>query len=274
MPNIDWSAQQLGVIGAGVMGRALINGIVGARLLEKDQIWAAVKSQNSQSDIEEQLGVRATTQLSDFLPQTTALLLCVKPKNMHAVLAQLQQSALPPSCVVMSIVAGVTTQQMASGIAAPNPIIRVMTNTPCLIGQGMSVISPGATAKAEHIAMAHEIFESVGVCLTLDESHLNAVTALSGAGPAYFYLMMEALADGGVRVGLPRDVALRLVSQTALGAAMMVQASERHPAALRDDVTTPAGCTIGGLLALEDGKIRSVLARAVEEATQIANQLG
>jgi len=118
------------------------------------------------------------------------------------------------------------------------------------------------------------VFECVGSCIETDERHFNAITALSGSGPAYHYLIMEAMADAGVRVGLPRDLALTLVSQTALGAARMVQTSGRHPAALRDDVTTPAGCTIGGLLMLEDGKIRSVLARAIEEATRIAATLG
>ncbi len=118
------------------------------------------------------------------------------------------------------------------------------------------------------------IFEAVGQCLPVDEKHFNAITALSGSGPAYQYLIMEAFADAGVRVGLPRQLALTLVAQTALGAARMVQSSGRHPAALRDDVTTPAGCTIGGVLMLEDGKIRSVLARAIEEATKIASHLG
>src|SRR5262249_20762394 len=121
---------------------------------------------------------------------------------------------------------------------------------------------------------AEKIFEAVGTCLPVDEIHFNAITALSGSGPAYQFLIMEALADAGVRVGLPRHLALTLVAQTALGAARMVLATGRHPASLRDDVTTPAGCTIGGLLMLEDGRIRSVLARAVEEATKISAQLG
>ena len=118
------------------------------------------------------------------------------------------------------------------------------------------------------------VFQAVGQCLQVDEMYFNAITALSGSGPAYQYLIMESFADAGVRVGLPRQLALTLVAQTAVGAARMVQASGRHPASLRDDVTTPAGCTIGGLLMLEDGKIRSVLARAIEEATKIAGHLG
>jgi pyrroline-5-carboxylate reductase len=138
----------------------------------------------------------------------------------------------------------------------------------------MTAICAGTNTLETHTALAHQIFEAVGECIELDEAHFDAVTSLSGSGPAYMYLMMEALADGGVRVGLPRQAALKIVSQTVLGAATMVQQSGRHPASLRDDVTTPAGCTIGALLIMEDGKIRSVLARAVEEATRIAGELG
>src|SRR5262249_15816013 len=143
-----------------------------------------------------------------------------------------------------------------------------------IVGEGMTVICQGPHATTTHLAKARQVFECVGECVQADEMHFNAVTALSGSGPAYQYLIMEAMADAGVRVGLPRDLAFGLVAQTAGGGARMVQTCGRHPAALRDDVTTPAGCTIGGLLMLEDGKIRSVLARAIEEATRIAGQLG
>jgi pyrroline-5-carboxylate reductase len=142
------------------------------------------------------------------------------------------------------------------------------------VREGITVICPGTHATPDHMSRAQRVFEAVGQCLSVDEAYFNAITALSGSGPAYQYLIMEAFADAGVRVGLPRHLALTLVAQTAVGAARMVQVSGRHPAALRDDVTTPAGCTIGGLLMLEDGKIRSVLARAIEEATRIAGNLG
>jgi pyrroline-5-carboxylate reductase len=138
----------------------------------------------------------------------------------------------------------------------------------------MTVLCAGSHASAEHLRKAQRVFEAVGKCTRAEEHYFDAITALSGSGPAYQYLFMEAFADAGVRVGLPRQLALTLVAQTAVGAAKMVQASGRHPAALRDDVTTPAGCTIAGLLMLEDGKIRSVLARAIEEATKVAGQLG
>jgi pyrroline-5-carboxylate reductase len=149
-----------------------------------------------------------------------------------------------------------------------------MPNTPCIVGDGMTAICRGHYAPRTDLERARHIFEAVGKCIAIDEIHFNAITALSGSGPAYQFLIMEALADAGVRVGLPRQLALTLVAQTALGAAKMVLSTGRHPASLRDDVTTPAGCTIGGLLMLEDGRIRSVLARAVEEATRISSHLG
>jgi len=175
---------------------------------------------------------------------------------------------------VISILAGVSTDRLESLLGTENPVVRAMPNTPCVVGEGMTVVCRGRYGSKSDLDRASRIFEAVGKCLPIDEIHINAVTALSGSGPAYQFLIMEALADAGVRVGLPRQLALTLVAQTALGAARMVLASGRHPASLRDDVTTPAGCTIGGLLMLEDGRIRSVLARAVEEATKISAHLG
>jgi pyrroline-5-carboxylate reductase len=176
--------------------------------------------------------------------------------------------------MLVSILAGVTIARFEQLLDVPTPWVRAMPNTPCVVGAGMTVVAPGTHATDEHLHLAERIFSSVGRCRIVDEAYCNAVTALSGSGPAYMYLMMEAMADAGVRVGLPRDLALQLVAQTMLGSARMVLETGRHPAALRDDVTTPAGCTIGGVLMLEDGKIRSVLARAVEEATRIVEQLG
>jgi pyrroline-5-carboxylate reductase len=176
--------------------------------------------------------------------------------------------------LLISILAGVSTDRIESLLGTENPVVRAMPNTPAVVGEGMTVVCAGSSASKTHLDRAERIFEGVGKCLPVDEVHFNAVTALSGSGPGYQFLIMEALADAGVRVGLPRQLALTLVAQTALGAARMVLDSGRHPAALRDDVTTPAGCTIAGLLMLEDGRIRSVLARAVEEATKIAAHLG
>lgn len=266
--------RKLGVIGAGVMGQALIRGLMAKGVVQPEKVWAAARRESSCAGLREALGIPAYTDYTSALANTDVLLIAVKPGGLRGVLEKLRKSSLPPDTLILSIVAGQSIQMMEQVLNGPWPVIRAMTNTPCLVGQAMTVICGGTHTRPEHLAVARRIFEAVGVCLELDESHFDAVTGLSGSGPAYVYLMMEALADGGVRVGLPRQAALQLVSQTLLGAATMVQQSRRHPAALRDDVTTPAGCTIGALLVMEDGKIRSVLARAVEEATRIASGLG
>jgi pyrroline-5-carboxylate reductase len=265
---------KLGVVGIGVMGKALAQGLMAKQVYTAQHIWAAARTEATCQAVSKNLGIAAYRDYQAVLAETDTLLLCVKPAQAASVLARLKTLGLRPDTLVISIVAGFTLAQMADALGPDQPVIRAMTNTPCLVGQGMTALCGGPTVSAEQLTRARLIFEAVGSCVDLDESYFNAVTGLSGSGPAYLYLIMEALADGGVRVGLPRETALKIVSQMVLGAATMVQQSGRHPAALRDDVTTPAGCTIGALLTLEDGKIRSVLARAVEEATAIAGQLG
>lgn len=268
------SAKRLGVIGAGVMGQALIQGLVEKQVFEKPQIWAAARTEASCQAVRKNLGIEAFTNYHDALPGTDIVLLCVKPSQVDKVLDRLKNAKLRPDTLIISIAAGTSIEALETRLGTDNPVVRAMTNTPCIVGQGMTAICAGTHATESHLAIAQQIFEAVGRCVELEETHFDAITSLCGSGPAYLYLIMEALADGGVRVGLPREVALQVVAQTVLGAATMVQKTGRHPAALRDDVTTPAGCTIGALLVMEDGKIRSVLARAVEEATCIASQLG
>lgn len=268
------SQGKLGVIGVGVMGQALIQGLLKSGTVTPEQVWASARTEKTCHIVTKELGIQASPQYQPFLAGTDVILLCVKPKQALGVLESLKAAGLPKTTLVISIVAGTPIRKIGAALGGENPIIRAMPNTPCVVGEGMTVICPGTFASEAHLAKAQKIFESVGKVLVLEEHHFDAVTGLGGSGPAYLYLIMEALADGGVRVGLPREVALQMVSQVVLGAAKMVEKTGRHPAALRDDVTTPAGCTIAGLLTLEDGKIRSVLSRAVEEATQIAGQLG
>ena len=264
----------LGVIGSGVMGKTLLKGILDAGLVSRDQVWATAKTEASCTEVANTLGIRAMRDYGKAVPDAAILLVCVKPAQIAAVCATLRQAELRPDTVLISILAGVSTDRLETLLQLPNPWLRAMPNTPCVVGEGMTVVCGGRGSTEEHLHQAQRIFSSVGRCALVDEHYCNAITALSGSGPAYMYLVMEALADAGVRVGLPRDLALQLVAQTMLGSARMVLDTKRHPASLRDDVTTPAGCTIGGLLMLEDGKIRSVLARAVEEATRIVAQLG
>lgn len=266
--------ETLGVIGAGVMGRTLLHGLFDSGAISREQAWASAKSHVSCDAASKELGIPVVTDFSKLVGDSGLILICVKPKQAAAVTAAMKAAKLRPKTLLISIMAGATVAQLEAALGTENPWVRAMPNTPCVVREGMTVICPGTCATEDHMARARRIFEAVGRCVPTEESYFNAITALSASGPAYQYLIMEAFADAGVRVGLPRQLALQLVAQTAVGAAKMVQATGRHPAALRDDVTTPAGCTIAGVLMLEDGKIRSVLARAIEEATKTAADLG
>jgi len=259
---------RLGIIGAGAMGGALLRGVL-ASGVPLDAVWAATKSEASARAVAHEFGVTAQTTYAGLTASSDVILLAVKPAQVEAALRALVKAGLRADTLVISVAAGVTIERLEAQLGGKNPVVRAMPNTPAFVGRGMTVIAGGSLATKEHLEIVERLFGAVGLCITLEERLLNAVTAISGSGPAYVYLIIEALADAGVRVGLPRDVAMTLVAQTVLGAAVMVQESDRHPAALRDDVTTPAGCTIGALLVLEDGKIRSVLARAVEEARNV-----
>jgi pyrroline-5-carboxylate reductase len=272
-PVISDSAT-LGVIGAGVMGQTLLRGLLSGKLVDHDRVWAGAKTPATCETASEALGIAVESDFHARVPSADLILLCVKPNDAPGVLATLRNAGLRRETLLISILAGVGTDRLESLLGTENPVVRAMPNTPAVVGEGMTVVCAGRYASRDHLHRAQAIFEAVGRCVPVDEIHFNAVTALSGSGPGYQFLIMEALADAGVRVGLPRALALTLVAQTALGAAKMVLSTGRHPAALRDDVTTPAGCTIGGLLMLEDGRIRSVLARAVEEATKISAHLG
>jgi pyrroline-5-carboxylate reductase len=257
------------------MGKAILRGLLNSAALSPDQAWGTSRSAHTCATTSAELGVPVERDVAHRLSGTDVVVLCVKPAQAAGALSTLRASkCLRPETLLISIVAGTTLVQLGELLGAANPWVRAMPNTPCVVGDGMTALAGGVGTTPEHLARARQVFESVGRCVETEERHFDAITALSGSGPAYQYLIMEAMADAGVRVGLPRDLALTLVAQTALGAARMVQTTGRHPAALRDDVTTPAGCTIGGLLMLEDGKIRSVLARAIEEATRIAATLG
>jgi pyrroline-5-carboxylate reductase len=268
------SGKTLGIVGAGVMGQTLLRGLLDSGLIVPGQLWAGDKNGSTCESVRKALQIPVETDYHHRVPTADLILICVKPADAAAVLPALRNAGLREETLLISIMAGVSTERVESLLGTQNPVVRAMPNTPCIVREGMTVICRGRNATAGHLGCARQIFEAVGKCLPVDEVHFNAITALSGSGPAYQYLIMEALADAGVRVGLPRQLALTLVAQTALGAAKMVQTTGRHPAALRDDVTTPAGCTIGGLLMLEDGRIRSVLARSVEEAARIAGHLG
>jgi pyrroline-5-carboxylate reductase len=264
----------MGVVGAGVMGQTLMKGLLTNGLITRERIWAGDKNTATCEAAKQALGIPVEADFQGRVPTADVILICVKPVDAPVVLATLRNAGLRRETLLISILAGVSTDRLETLLGTENPVVRAMPNTPAIVNEGMTVVCAGRYASKTDLERAQRIFEAVGKCLAVDEIHFNGVTALSGAGPAYQFLIMEALADAGVGVGLPRQLALTLVAQTALGAARMVLTTGRHPAALRDDVTTPAGCTIAGLLMLEDGKVRSVLARAVEEATKVSAHLG
>jgi pyrroline-5-carboxylate reductase len=269
--------QRVAVIGCGTMGRAIVGGAVGSGAFAADRLVLTSHSPESASALAEEIGggARSFRDNSAACAESDVVILCVKPKDVTVVLNELAASgALAHGPLVISIAAGIRIAEMEALLGGATPVIRAMPNTPCRIGKGMTVLSKGKLATDEQLAFATEVFSSVGRCIALEEKHLDAVTAVSASGPAFVYVVIEAISDGGVMCGLPRHVAFELVAQMTLGAAAMVLESDEHPAMLKDDVTTPAGCTIAGLLALEDGRVRSVFARAVETTARVAAGLG
>ncbi len=264
--------ERIGIMGCGTMGEAILAGL--NQVPEGPRVtMVSTRRAKSAERLAAKHGVAATTDNAELARNVDVAVLCVKPKAARAVLDAPGVTEALAGKLLISICAGVDTLTLSRS-ASQSAIVRAMPNTPSLIGQGMTVVSPGPRATDEHLELAKHIFEGVGRCLVLDETHLDAVTGLSGSGPAFAFVILESLADGGVRMGLPRDVAVELAAQTMAGAAMMVLETGRHPAALKDEVTTPAGCTIAGLLTMEDGRIRSIMARTIEEAARVASGLG
>lgn len=269
------SEKKIAILGSGTMGRTIASGLLKSGKLPAASLAATARTRATAEKLTAELGLFASTDNAEVSRRSDILVLCVKPKDVAKVVEGLRlKGALEHRPLVVSIAAGVTTQAIEAATGEGTPVLRAMPNTPCLIGQGMTVLAKGEHATDHDVEVAREIFTPLGRCLELEEKHMDAVTGLSASGPAFMYVILEAFADGGVMCGLPRNVAVELSAQMALGAASMVLATGRHPAALKDDVTTPAGCTIAGILALEDGRIRSVLARGIETAAKVASGLG
>ena len=263
----------LAVLGVGMMGGALARGLVGADAMSAANVrlydTQATRTQSVAAEIGG--GAQAFASPHDALAGADIVLLAVKPPIVADVLNAVGPS-LTPGQLVISIAAGVRLATMEAIIPGV-PIIRAMPNTPCLVGQGAAALCRGTSAQDAHLADAQALFASVGQSVEVDEKLMDAVTGLSGSGPAYVYLIIEAMIDGAVKLGLPRDKARLLAAQTVLGAAQMVVASDTHPAQLRDNVTTPGGTTIAGLAALERGGVRTALADAIAAAAQRSKEL-
>jgi len=266
--------ERVGLIGAGQMGRALARGLVTADVVSPAHLAAFDPAPAAGAALREQIPEAALCDsAAAVVDAADVVILAVKPQHLPPLLSQLGGLTATSSRLFVSIVTGTSLEALSAGLGHAR-VIRVMPNTPCLVGSGASAYALGAGATAADGQFAARMLSAVGVAWELPESSLDAVTGLSGSGPAYGYAMIEALSDGGVRMGLPRDVATALAAQTLLGAARMVLETGQHPGVLKDQVTSPAGTTIAALQVLERRALRSALIDAVEAATLRSKELG
>jgi pyrroline-5-carboxylate reductase len=262
----------IGFIGAGNMAAALIEGLLHGGILPHRIAASDVKTERL-AELNEKQGIRTTRDNRALLRESDVLVLSVKPQVMDKVLTELGGDVRPEHLVV-SVAAGVPIDALEARLPAGSRVVRAMPNTPATVRAGATAIAAGAHASEDDMRIARELFEAVGRVVVLDESLLDAVTGLSGSGPAYIMVLIEALADGGVKVGLHRDTALLLAAQTVFGSAKLLLESGEHPGRLKDMVTSPGGTAIAGLHTLESGALRKTLIDAVEVATKRAAELG
>jgi len=264
---------RIGFLGAGKMATALAKGFIKAGLVNVEDLIASDPVEGARAAFTKETGAKATTLNPEVMKCSTVLILAVKPDQTKDVLAQIQ-SSFSEKHLLLSIAAGVPLAKLESALPTGARVIRVMPNTPALVGASATAFALGKSARPEDGQLAQRLFSSVGVAYQVKEALLDAVTGLSGSGPAYVFLMIEALSDGGVAAGLPRDVATRLAAQTVFGSAKMLLETGLHPGALKDMVTSPGGTTVEGLHELEKGKVRSALISAVRAATEKSRRLG
>jgi pyrroline-5-carboxylate reductase len=263
---------RVAILGAGKMGGTLLQAFLKQHLFATDQIHATVGHAEKALALSAQWGVDVTTNNLEAARQADLILVGVKPFQVPELIREIQP-ALTKEKTLISFAAAVKTRAIEDAAEMEIAVIRAMPNTPAALGAGATALCRGRFVSKEQMELAERIFETVGRAVVVDEKHMDAVTGLSGSGPAYIYIIIEALAEAGVKVGLPRDIATELAAQTTFGAAKMVLETGYHPAMLKDAVTTPAGSTIDGIMALEEGGLRVTLIKAVMRATERAKQL-
>jgi pyrroline-5-carboxylate reductase len=265
---------KLGIIGGGVMAEAIMTRLFNEQLYQPHEVLVSEPNLTRQEFLQQTYQVSITPDNQAVLQATEAILLAIKPQVLEIVLRELNLALSPqPYPVILSILAGVPLSRLEGGFP-DYPVVRVMPNTPATVGAGMTAIAPGKGVESHHLALATQIFEAVGQVVQVPESLMDAVTGLSGSGPAFVAMMVEALADGGVAAGLPRAIASQLALQTVLGTAQLLQTTELHPAQLKDRVTSPGGTTIAGVAQLEKGGFRSAIIEAVQAAYRRSQELG
>ena len=273
------SDKKLTVLGAGKLGAILLRAYLKQGLFLSDRVKATVKHAEKATALVKELGIAVTTDNCEAVKGADIVLLTIKPQTVAEVLQEIAPEIGPETLIVSvaaSVPAGFVEQQLTAATSGKRdkvPVVRAMPNTPAAVDCGMTAICGGTHAGTDHLEIARAMFDAVGRTIVLDEKHMDAVTGLSASGPAFAYIILESLAEAGVKVGLPRDVATLLAAQTMKGAASVVLETGDHPALLKDAVTTPAGCTIDGILELEEGKLRVTLIKAVVKATSRAGEL-
>jgi pyrroline-5-carboxylate reductase len=263
----------LAFLGAGAMGEAIARGLLKAEAYKPDEIVLVGVNAGRVQKLADSLGTHGSTDALEAVKEAKVIVVAVKPHIVEKVLAPLRE-ILTTQQTVISVAAGISTARLEACFSQPVPVVRVMPNTPALVGAGASGICGGTYAKSENIALAKKIFTAVGLAVETEERLIDAVTGLSGSGPAYVFLFIEALADGGVRAGLKRDVALQLAAQTVMGAAQLLLETGEHPGVLKDRVASPGGTTIAAIHALEKGGFRGTVMDAVMASANRAKEMG
>jgi pyrroline-5-carboxylate reductase len=264
--------QRLAIIGLGKMGSILMQAFCQHGVVRAEDIAATVNHYERAAALSSKYAVEVTTDNRAAVRGSDVILLCVKPQVLGEVIAEIEHE-LRPEHLVISIAASVPTSYIEQRVPAGVPVVRAMPNTPAMVGAGMTAFCCGKAVKAPDLEVVHRLFSTVGETARVDEKHMDAVTGLSGSGPAYTFMILESLAEGGVKMGLPREIAMKLAGQTVMGSAKMMLETGDHPALLKDAVATPAGCTVDGILELEEGGLRVTLIKAVVKATQRAKEL-
>lgn len=262
----------LAIIGTGRMGEALLSGLLRSGWLKTSQVVCTARRKERCTELTRAYGVSATIDNEAAIGAADVVVLAVKPQSVSALLKQ-DAAAFRPGQTVISVIAGVPTVRIEAAIGRGIPVVRVMSNVPVQVDEAMSVVSPGAHASEVDLAIAEEILGHVGKVLRLPEEHLDSVTALSGSGPAYFFLLAEAMIDAGILLGLPRDVGTELIVQTMVGSAKMLRDTGRHPVELREMVTSPGGTTIAAIRELEQARVRAAFLNAIEAAKLRSEEL-
>jgi pyrroline-5-carboxylate reductase len=259
--------KKLAVVGAGHMGTALIGGMLRAKLLPAKNVIASRRGEEALEELRRKWRIHALSDNKKAVAQADVVMLAVKPQMAAQVLAEIAPF-VKPHTLIISIMAGITTQTISRKLKTDCPVVRAMPNTPALVEAGATAICAGAHAKDADMALAESVFASVGTVVRLPETAMDAVTGLSGSGPVYLFMVIEAMIDGGVKMGIPRQIAAKLAAQTVFGAAKLVIETGKHPAILKDEVTTPGGTAIQAIHSLEANGLRSVLIDAIVAASQ------